>query len=350
MIDKLEPSYLHIPTIPAGFLQHLAEPLLAEERFPGALLDDYQCLLALDKLTVAQYSDFSEQLCLHTQDEWLGLLDRAVPLGSHVALLHLLHPSADLFTALSNVNRFFSLFLDGEEQLLDLSRWQTEQKVYMGRRSEVEHLEIASLMRVLKLSSWLCQEQLPLKSLSFSFAPTQFDKEFAYLFGAWPDYQQPRACIQFHPSVLNKAVAPAIDAEQYAKDNRVHSLLWRNESDLQKVVYGDIAAHLHDAAFSADHVAERLHLSKATLGRRLKEKGSSYSDILSQVRKDKALQYLHSADAGASANAMSIEQLAEALGYIEMASFSRAFKSWFDCSPKQYWQRYHARRSSAVKK
>lgn len=330
-----QPSYLHIPTIPAGFVQHLAEPLIESEQFPAELSAHYQGLLDNSKVTVAQYSDFTARLCEALEDEWLGLLDKAVPLGSHIALLHLLYPSPDLGSALHNLNRFYSLFVKGDAELFDLSRWEIEQKVIFNKQHSAAHLQIAALMRVLKVLSWLCQEQLPVIRLDFTFSATPFDNEFAYLFGAWPSYGNARACMQFHPDVPLKAVAPAISAEQYAKETHVHSLLWRSESDLEKKVYADIAKHLSDGHFSAAEVADRLHLSRHTLGRRLKEQHSNYSDILSRVRKDKALQYLHSSPSSSK----SIEQLADELGYVEMASFSRAFKQWFACSPKQYWQR-----------
>ncbi|GAA6153533.1 AraC family transcriptional regulator [Pseudoteredinibacter isoporae] len=335
-MSQEQASYLHIPTIPTGFVRHLAEPLMERDTFPPALVEPYRELLNSRKVTVAQYSQFTERLCDALEDEWLGLLDKAVPLGSHVALLHLLYPSPDLGTALGNLNRFYSLFVDGDAELFDLSEWDSQQKVVINQHHSAVHLQIAALMRVLKLLSWLCQEQLPLVRLAFSCEAMPFDKEFAYLFGAWPSYGHRRAYIQFHSDVGSTAIAPAISAEQYAANNHVHSLLWRSEGDLEKKVYGDIAKHLAGGRFSAADVAERLHLSRHTLGRRLKEQHSSYSDILSRVRKDKALHYLHSADRPMQ----SIEQLAETLGYVEMASFSRAFKQWFACSPKQYWRRH----------
>ncbi len=332
---QTEASYLHIPTIPAGFLRHLVEPLLERERFPGDMNPSYRALLLKEKLTVSEYSDFSQSLCISLKDEWLGLLDRPVPLGSHIALLHLLHSSPTLSEALTNLNRFYSLFLGDEAELFDLSLWESEQRILLSYPRSAEHLQIAALMRVLKVLSWLCQEQLPLKKLVFNTEPMPFDKEFAYLFGAWPSYEKGRAQLQFHPDILSKAVAPAINAEQYAAENHVHSLLWRNESNLEKRVYADITLHLSQGVFSAAAVAERLSMSRHTLGRRLKELNTGYSEILSRVRKDRALQHLHGTEK------MSIEQLAEVLGYVEMASFSRAFKQWFACSPSQYWQQHN---------
>lgn len=110
-MKKTEPSYLHIPTIPAGFLQHLVEPLQHTGQVPDELMQGYQMLLAKEKLTVTEYSGFSQNLCVALQDEWLGLLDRPVPIGSHTVLLHLLHSSSTLTDALKNLNRFYSLFL-----------------------------------------------------------------------------------------------------------------------------------------------------------------------------------------------------------------------------------------------
>jgi len=74
------------------------------------------------------------------------------------------------------------------------------------------------------------------------------------------------------------------------------------------------------------HVAEALRMSSRTLMRRLKEQGTTFQDILDDVRKEKAMQLLQE-------GLLTVEEVALALGYVEPNNFSRAFKRWFGYPP-----------------
>jgi AraC-like DNA-binding protein len=72
-------------------------------------------------------------------------------------------------------------------------------------------------------------------------------------------------------------------------------------------------------------LAEQLHLSARTLKRKLKEQGTSYSDLLEQARRSEATRLL--------ASDSSIEQIAAWLGYSDAANFTRAFRRWTGRTP-----------------
>jgi AraC-like DNA-binding protein len=76
-------------------------------------------------------------------------------------------------------------------------------------------------------------------------------------------------------------------------------------------------------------VAKRLAMSERTLQRRLAEAGTSYVDLLSEVRSDLAKDYLKS-------SRTSLTEIAWLLGFSEQSAFSRAFKRWTGSSPAQY--------------
>ncbi|NIB44162.1 AraC family transcriptional regulator [Pseudomaricurvus alkylphenolicus] len=79
---------------------------------------------------------------------------------------------------------------------------------------------------------------------------------------------------------------------------------------------------------SVEEVAEKLGFSVRTLRRHLDNEGSSYQKLLTEIRHQLALDYL--------ATDVSVEQIAEMLGYSETGNFSHAFKRWQGVSPKQY--------------
>ncbi|BBB27123.1 AraC family transcriptional regulator [Amphritea japonica] len=80
---------------------------------------------------------------------------------------------------------------------------------------------------------------------------------------------------------------------------------------------------------SNEKVAQRFNISSRTLNRRLKSFGTSFSDIVAEVRYSVARDLLkNSSD--------SIDQIAYKLGYSDSSNFSKAFKIWSDKTPTQF--------------
>lgn len=80
-----------------------------------------------------------------------------------------------------------------------------------------------------------------------------------------------------------------------------------------------------------DQTAEYFCVSVRTLIRRLKLENTSYQATLDKVRKELAVWYL-------SQGKLSIELVAERLGYVDTSNFSRVFRRWFDCTPSEFRQ------------
>lgn len=68
-------------------------------------------------------------------------------------------------------------------------------------------------------------------------------------------------------------------------------------------------------------IAKVLAMTERTLLRRLKDEGTTFSDILYRVRLELAFQLLRDPD-------MTVREVAYALGYSDEGTFSRAFKRW----------------------
>lgn len=79
-------------------------------------------------------------------------------------------------------------------------------------------------------------------------------------------------------------------------------------------------------------LAAELHLSTRTLRRRLADEGTGYRDLLEEVRQTLAEQMLAS-------GGLTLEAIAERLGYGEPSNFLHAFKRWKGMSPSRYRQR-----------
>jgi AraC-like DNA-binding protein len=78
-----------------------------------------------------------------------------------------------------------------------------------------------------------------------------------------------------------------------------------------------------------DAVANKLSLGARTLRRRLNDLGTSYQRILDDVRRELAIEYLRTTN-------LTVQEIAELLGYSEVTNFRRAFLRWVELSPYQY--------------
>lgn len=78
-----------------------------------------------------------------------------------------------------------------------------------------------------------------------------------------------------------------------------------------------------------DQLARRISLSPRTLRRRLVDEGTSYNAILAEVRQGRAMELL-------TTTRLSMENVALHLGFSEVSSFYRAFKSWTGSTPSRF--------------
>jgi AraC-like DNA-binding protein len=95
---------------------------------------------------------------------------------------------------------------------------------------------------------------------------------------------------------------------------------------LRAAVENQVEKLLSSGKAKKQTVAKMLALSARTLSRRLADEGTTYDEVVDQLRRTLALQYLK--DPG-----MSISQISWLLGYEGASSFNHAFKRWTGRSP-----------------
>jgi AraC-like DNA-binding protein len=91
----------------------------------------------------------------------------------------------------------------------------------------------------------------------------------------------------------------------------------------------DALANLQDGVPSLHVITRRLGISERTLRRRLKSIGTSYSEILKEMRAMAAKNLLRD-------KMVTVDRVAAQLGYSESANFRHAFKRWTGQSPYSY--------------
>lgn len=86
---------------------------------------------------------------------------------------------------------------------------------------------------------------------------------------------------------------------------------------------------LESGKFGKSDIASQLAMSERTLHQKLEEKGAVFGDIVTRIRKNLAMQYIKSGE-------LRINQIAYKLGFASASNFSRSFKHWTGCTPKEF--------------
>jgi AraC-like DNA-binding protein len=96
------------------------------------------------------------------------------------------------------------------------------------------------------------------------------------------------------------------------------------------------AMYREDETLPFVKVAAALRISPRTLRRRLAESGLTFSELTQKARSERALLLLRSSE-------LSLEDVAERLGYSTLSNFVRAFRKWTGVTPAAYRKRVSAR-------
>jgi len=138
--------------------------------------------------------------------------------------------------------------------------------------------------------------------------------------------------IYFTNEDLDRPLATANRDIALKNDEVVQSYLSRLlKQSLAKQVTEKIIISLSMGEPNQEVIANSLHMSSRSLQRKLKEETTSFRQLLDDVRKDLAKNYLVSSQ-------QSVIEIAYQLGFQDPSNFTRAFKRWFSLSPSAFRQ------------
>lgn len=92
---------------------------------------------------------------------------------------------------------------------------------------------------------------------------------------------------------------------------------------------------------SLEAVAKQLHVTARTLRRKLRQENTSFRELVDDLRMRLAIKYLRETN-------LTVEDLAQTLGFSEDASFRHAFRRWTNTSPVEYRARLRNRRAAGA--
>lgn len=136
-----------------------------------------------------------------------------------------------------------------------------------------------------------------------------------------------------------------LDRPLPASDPKLHELLTRHAEQmlselpsaqsLSRRVRALIVPALQHGDATAENIASLLHMSRRTLTRQLETEGTTFKDLLAELRRALAMRYLETTSLGTT-------EIALLLGFSETAAFHRAFKRWTKRTPLEHRRLHNA--------
>jgi AraC-like DNA-binding protein len=330
-------AYVVRPTIPARYLADvLARARLGERREAQLLresgLPPRAHALPRFRISVEQFERVYRVVRKACDDEMFGFFERPVPPGAYAVLLRSAIRCGTVAEVLDAAGRFYALF--DRHRYWTLSRAGREARLEVRCKDAAQASSIffvhSMLLTPWRTAAWLSGAALPLTRVCLEPRFGRYASETAFLFGCEPRLERGRNELRFDARWLDAPVVrtPA-DADVFVRGS-LRVLLSAPAGDtLEMQVRGILASDRPFASADLSSVARRLHLSRASLTRRLQQRGRSFQQIKDDLRRDHAIALLSGAG-------LPVSVVSERLGFSQASAFQRAFKAWTGAPPGRY--------------
>ena len=306
-----------------------AESLCRAVDFDSTVLEDPDSRIPFAQL-VALYEKAAEL----TGDVNFGLhIGESVALSAFDVVGYCALNSSTLGAAFARVARYHSIWTDGALFTLETAG-DTSAIVY--RYADTSILETRqdsemTLATVTKLCRQIATPDFAPTTVEFQHAAPADVSEHQRLFNCPLKFAARENRLSFPSSFLSLPIAKADASLCALLDRHAEELLTKYppRDSLIDQVRNLIADEFRGGEPSLERIAEHLGLTPRTLQRKLQELGTSYNDVLDQMRRQLAMRYLREPQ-------MAICEVAYLLGFSESSSFHRAFKRWTGVTPKEF--------------
>ena len=306
------------------------DSLLTRAGIEPELLDQPRARVSPD-----QYTRLAQTLWLATQDEHLGFGRTPRRLGTFAIMCRLIIHAGTLGKALERGSQFYRLF--GEEWSMSVERDAHEARltIYVPEDRDPDHFITESMLMIWHgLASWLIERRIPLERVQFAYPePSHLEEYDALFFAPVMRFGETTTEITFAADYLDLPIRQTdASLDEFLKTAPAQLLVkFKNASSLTSRIREVLKVHIGEEMPTLNEVASRLYLSPQTLRRRLAAEGKSYQGVKDNLRRDAAIHLLLKPE-------LSLEDVAQQVGFSETSTFHRAFKKWTGVTPGLYRQ------------
>jgi AraC-like DNA-binding protein len=284
------------------------------------------------RITEGQFSALYRAMAAERNDEMLSLFPRSMPGGAMKYAGYIMIAAPTIAVAFYRYTRFLHMLTNDFEVVVrregDIGR------LYIVEPDGPRLCKTLGLELMLKvfhgLMSWLIGRNIPLESVDFAFDAPPYLDDLNALFPGPLRFNQPQCAIRFDAALL--------DLKFQRTEHELRTFLlhqpsdWLCSPDAKQPITHQVRTCLLEGdmgSLGAAEVAKALNMSLRTLSRRLENEQTSVKEIKETLRRDLAIHRLtQTSDA--------IAEIATDLGFRDIASFYRAFRSWTGVAPGSY--------------
>jgi AraC-like DNA-binding protein len=296
-------------------------------------------------LTRRQIDDPRVRLRVRDQVEFLNLVAVAVKddlLGFHLALqcepravglyYYVLANCETIGEVFRRAARYTSLVNEGVIQNLVDGRVLGIRTAYNGvsrlrDRHQVEFWT-ASILRMIREFTGV---RMKPQRVCFAHPAKEAGRELNTYFGCSVEYGASTDEVIFAGAVGDMPVTradPYLNRVLLSICEEAYESRSKNRGPIRARVENEIATHLPHGKARVGFIASQLGMSPRTLARQLAHEDTSFTELLTEIRRDLASRYLKD-------ETLTISQIAWLLGFQDLGSFSHAHKRWFGTAPRE---------------
>jgi AraC-like DNA-binding protein len=215
---------------------------------------------------------------------------------------------------------------DGRIAVLELVVHDLPGNFLLWNRHPVE----SSLSAATGLIRALTGRQLLLSDAASTYAPPANMREYERIFGRRPRFNAEANLISFPVEALSWPVLHSTPGLLEQFEGQIRKRLNANPSTTCDRVRTVLAKSLRGNVPDLAAVAKALLMSERALQRELQKEGTTFRQVLDELRQDLALEYLR------DSRQHSITDISFLLGFSEPSVLHRYFRRWMGMTPQQY--------------
>ena len=288
------------------------------------------------RITFDQINRLGHNLWRLLNDECYGLVDKPQPRNSFKLMCYSALHGDTLGDVLATMVEFVNILANSIS--CELVRERDLWKIRMTRRAganiknnyALEHL----MLTVHRTLRWFGNTAIPVARADLDFPKPHYHSEYRYIFfGAPCHFDQARCALHFDSMSMQQPNTRSMKelkhflrhspltllSQTVAADNLSMKLRQWLEQQLRR----------HQQVPNIDRAALQFDLHPQALRRQLKQENSCYQEIKMECRRDLAINLVNNQQD-------SIEEVAYKLGFADLSTFIRAFKSWTGLTPLAY--------------
>ena len=307
-----------------------ADALIAEAGLQATVFDDADNVIPFAKLVELVHlagkrtglTDVGLRTCLNTGLSMLGsvgyLVANSPTVGAGLACLQ-------SYLHLHDEGATLCFYREGSLAVLS---YEVLEPNLVG----AEQIVFGALAIATNLLREICGNGFVLRAANFSYGAPADTSAFNAHFGAPVRFNADCSSVVFDSSYLERPIsgANAFFRELLTSQVREKERIWETGVAIDRI-RRVMRTLLITGVISQDEVARAFGMNRRTFARRLQENGTNFRELLDTVRFDAARGLL-------SSSAVSLEDIANRLGYADVTAFSRAFRRWSGHSPAA-WRR-----------